>query len=85
MRQAQNIFHLDSTGIYWVKGQTKTFPLQGKTHEFLNRPDVRAAAGLGKQKAGVGGVSQQGGDGVAEVRYRDSRGAILTWAGGGGR
>ena len=29
MRQAQNIFHLDSTGIYWVKGQTKTFPLQG--------------------------------------------------------
>ena len=26
--QAQNIFHLDSNGRYWVKGQTKTLDLQ---------------------------------------------------------
>ena len=43
-------------------------PTQGQTQEFLNRPDVRAAAGLGGQNSGGGGVAQQGGEGAAEVR-----------------
>ena len=43
-------------------------PTQGQTQEFLNRPDVLAAAGLGGQNSGGGGVAQQGGEGAAEVR-----------------
>ena len=59
MRQAQIIFHLDSTGIYWVKGQTKTSPHSRVDPGILESTRCEGCRLTGRAKAGGGGVSSK--------------------------